>query len=76
MPIDQRNILDDEIFSYQATKDGAIFLFWQGRHVKTLRGKTATSFLTKIAGADHTTAQLIMAKATGNFKRGNERKGK
>ena len=30
-------------------------------------------FLNKVEGADDRDAQLAMAKATGNFKRGNER---
>jgi hypothetical protein len=28
---------------------------------------------TRLAGADHEQAQLLLAKATGNFKHGNER---
>ena len=74
MPIDKRNILDNEPFSYQVTKENLVFLFWYHRHIKTLQGKAAQSFLAKITEADQKAAQLLMAKATGNFKRGNERK--
>jgi len=31
-------------------------------------------FLERISAADEKEAQLIMAKSTGNFKRGNERR--
>jgi hypothetical protein len=41
--------------------------------VTTLAGKEAERFLAKIA-ADPGAAQMVMAKATGNFKRGNERR--
>lgn len=43
--------------------------------VTTLRGKDADRFLAKVVGADDQTAQMVMAKVTGNFKRGNERQG-
>lgn len=72
--VDKRNILDDEVFSYQTGKDGKVFIFWYRKQVKILKGKEAQKFLAKIAGLEHKEAQLVMAKATGNFKRGNERK--
>ncbi|MCC6605600.1 MAG: hypothetical protein IT327_20505 [Anaerolineae bacterium] len=71
--VDKRNILDDEVFTYQAGKDHKVFIFWYGKQVKILKDKEAQKFLAKIAGLDHKEAQLVMAKVTGNFKRGNER---
>jgi len=50
-----------------------VFISYHGKHVTTLTGKAAAGFTDKVADADPTQAQLIMAKATGNFKRGNER---
>lgn len=42
-----------------------------GRPATVLRGDTAARFLVEVeAGHD---AQLLMAKATGNYRRGNER---
>jgi hypothetical protein len=49
-------------------------IFWKGQQVRILKDKNALKFLNRINGADEITAQLIMAKLTGNFKRGNERK--
>jgi hypothetical protein len=46
---------------------------YRGKVVTTLAGKEAARFLSRVAGADAAQAQLVMAKATGNFKRGNER---
>jgi hypothetical protein len=71
--IDKRNRLDDEIFTYQLTKDKKVFIFWKGKPVKILKGREAQAFTAKIINLDFKTAQLMMAKATGNFKRGNER---
>jgi len=71
--IDKRNRFDEDIFSYRARKDDKVFISWQGKQVTILRGKEAQKFLVNVADADRRTAQLVMAKATGNFKHGNER---
>jgi hypothetical protein len=71
--IDQRGKLDETVFAYRATKDGKIFIAWQGKIVTTLSGDRARKLLQQIEGADHKTAQLALAKATGHFKHGNER---
>jgi hypothetical protein len=73
--IDKRNRLGDEPFNFRVTKDNTVFLDYQGRQVKILKGTEAEKFLKRIKVAENTTQeQLIMAKITGNFKRGNERK--
>jgi hypothetical protein len=74
--VDKRNVFDDEVFTYQEGKDNKVFIFWRGKQVKILKGKEAQKFMAKITGLEHIEAQLVMAKATGNFKRGNERDGK
>ena len=71
--IDQRGILDDEVFTYRATKDNKVFISWHGKQVTTLNGRKADEFISRMAGADGKEAQLIMAKATGHFKHGNEK---
>lgn len=73
--IDKRNKLDTSPFSYKMTKDNSVFLAYFGKQVKTLKGKEAEKFLKRIHDAkDEKEEQLILAKITGNFKRGNERK--
>jgi len=69
---DKRNRFDHEVFSYRATKDGKVFLFWQGKQVKVLKGQVAQKFLRDVVVVGLQEAQLMMAKITGNFKRGNE----
>jgi len=72
--IDKRNKLDEEPFSYRVSKNNTVFLEWRGMQVKILKEAEAKKFLARIAQAkDDKEAQLIMAKITGNFKRGNER---
>ena len=72
-PSAKKESLEEEVFSYQVTKGGIVFIFWHGKTVTTLKGKHAESFLAKVGNADSEKAQLVMAKVTGNFKRGNER---
>jgi hypothetical protein len=74
--IDKRNKLDAEPFDYDITKDNRVLLYWNGKLIKTLAGKQAQKFISQIAGVDTPTAQLIMARVTGNFKRGNEKDNK
>jgi len=67
------NSLDELPFSFRETKSGLVHIAYQGRQVRTLSGKAAQRFLSNVEGADDRTVQLVMAKATGNFKRGNEK---
>jgi ribonuclease HIII len=70
--IDKRNRLDQEVFSYRVNKDHKVTIYWYGKQVMILKGKNAEKFIQKIASLDDKSAQLLMAKVTGNFKRGNE----
>lgn len=72
-PIDQRGRLEEDVFTYRQTKDQKIFLYWEGRQIKTLAGKEAIQFIKRIEGLEGVEAQLVMAKATGHFKHGNEK---
>jgi hypothetical protein len=72
--IDKRKRLEKEVFTYRVTKNNSVFIDYNGRQVTTLKGKEAEKILNKInqAPSDHE-VQLILAKVTGNFKRGNEK---
>jgi len=72
-PIDKRGILEDEVFAYRITKDRKVFISWHGKQVTTLGGRKAEEFIINIENANGKDAQLIMAKATGHFKHGNEK---
>ncbi len=67
-----RGGLQDEPFAYRQSGDGKVLISWQGRQVMVLKGSKAESFLRRVTGLDEAGQQLVMAKVTGNFKRGNE----
>jgi hypothetical protein len=66
--------LADEHFSYLTRADGTIVVRYRGAPVTLLRGRAADRFTTRLDGADAAAAQQLMARVTGNFKRGNERR--
>lgn len=72
--IDKRKRLEEEVFTYRITKNNIVFIDYNGKHVTTLKGKEAEKIIKRIeqAATDHE-VQLILAKVTGNFKRGNEK---
>ena len=72
---DRRGELEGEPFAWRTTKDGPVFVTHAGRAAATLRGTAAIAFVAKLREAPDVRAQqLFMARVTGNFKRGNERR--
>jgi hypothetical protein len=68
--VDRRGKLADEPFDVQVTRDKVLVRF-RGRLVRTLVGADADEIRAAIASGDD--VQLLVARKTGNFKRGNER---
>jgi hypothetical protein len=62
-------------FSCRVTKNGRVRVYFHGRHVVTVAGGQASLLISRLEGADADAEQLLLAKATGNFKHGNERRG-
>jgi len=60
-------------FAFVQRNNGSVIITHHGRHASTLRGHRAETFLQQVADGD---AQLVMARWTGNYKRGNERAAK
>lgn len=58
-------------FTYEERKSGEVVIRHHGRLATTLRGKPAERFLRKVENEDE---QEVMARVTGNYKRGNERR--
>lgn len=73
---DTQDPLGSQVFDWRESKDGKVFISFEGRVVTTLSGKPAVQFLNRMQSVDERGAQLLMAKATKNFKHGNERLGK
>ncbi|MFC8199563.1 hypothetical protein ACFWBR_32355 [Streptomyces sp. NPDC060006] len=57
-------------FAYAHHPDGTVTITHGTRPATTLRGPRAVQFLAEVESGD---AQLVMARWTGNYKRGNER---
>ena len=74
MPVDAHGKLAAEPFSWYACPDGGLRIYWEGKLVRTLPTAKATLLLSKLELASAQEVQLLLAKATGNFKRGNEQK--
>ena len=73
-PIDKRGKLDAEPFDYRETADRRVLIYWNDKHIMTVKGDAAAKLLAKLSDADEKDIQLTLAKLTGNFKHGNERK--
>lgn len=64
---------DDLGFKLRKRKNGAVDVLHHGRVAATLRGTEGLAFLEQIEQAGGAGGQHLMARLTGNYKRGNER---
>ncbi|MFS0820476.1 hypothetical protein [Bacillus sp. 1P02SD] len=73
--IDKRNRLREEPFTYQITKKGMVIIYYAGKQIKIIKDREAERLIAKIKEVedDNIKIQLLLAKITGNFKRGNEK---
>lgn len=77
MPEDTRNRFDEDVFTWRATKSGKLLISYEGQVVTTLSGTKAEQLIAKLdAAEDRVAVQHLLARATGNFRRGNEREAK
>jgi len=60
-----------EGFTYVERSNGEVVISHNGRVSAVLRGRKAAKFLVRITETD---PQELMARLTGNYKRGNERR--
>jgi hypothetical protein len=67
--------LAEDPFTYRITKDGRMLIGRGGRTVTVVAGKAAKTLATKIGVADDAGVQQLLARATGNYRRGNEGRG-
>jgi len=67
--------LEDDPFNWQLTKNGQLLVSRAGRVVTTIRGQAAAKLQARLDQATEEQAQHLLARATGNYKRGNERHG-
>jgi hypothetical protein len=60
-------------FSFSLRKSGEVEVLHHGRQAALLRAKDAAKFLGKAQRASEQELQHLMARVTGNYKRGNEK---
>lgn len=64
--------LDDDPFDYRITKDQRVLVSRGGRQVVVVAGARAEQLIARL-GQDDDTDQQLLARVTGNYRRGNER---
>jgi hypothetical protein len=57
-------------FAYDVQRGGDVVITHHGKRATVLRGPRAQEFIAEVEGGD---GQRVMARWTGNYKRGNER---
>ena len=73
--LDRRGVLlKEQPFTFRQRKDGTVAIFWKQRPATVLAGKLAENFLAAAPECTGAELQLLMARTTGNFKRGNEKR--
>jgi hypothetical protein len=60
-------------FDYRATKQGAVIVSRGGRVVLTVGGGGAARLIVALQRADDSRAQHLLARVSGDYRRGNER---
>ena len=65
--------LRDDPFDHAVTKSGDVRVFRGGRVVTVVRGAEAARLVARL-GASDAGDQHLLARVTGNYKRGNERR--
>ncbi len=66
--------MEYEPFTYQVHKNGTVQVFRGGRCVTTLGGPRGEALAIDLENADEEHVQYLLQRATGNYKRGNERR--
>lgn len=66
--------LADDPFDYAVTASGQVRISRGGRPVTTVAGAAGAKLAARLADADDVRTQHLLARATGNYKRGNERR--
>jgi hypothetical protein len=69
----ERGRLTADQFDWRVTKQGGVLVSRGGRVVMTVGGGAAARLVVALQRADDSQAQHLLARASGNYRRGNER---
>jgi len=72
----KRDQLIEHPFSYKITNSETIIIHRNNKQIAIIKGKESLKIQSKILHKSEQQIQLILAKITGNYKRGNERNQK
>ncbi len=72
----KQKFLNDLGFVFKISKSNNVQITHHGKLATTLRGSKAVSFIENMSGTDFIDQQQLMARLTGNYKRGNEKTAK
>ena len=61
-------------FDWSERKNGELAISHHGREVTIVRGRRARQLAVHLTGASPEREQHLLARATGNYRRGNERR--
>ncbi|MGI0119750.1 hypothetical protein [Zooshikella sp. RANM57] len=67
--------MDDLGFTFEV-KNNEVVIYRGGKKVTILRGEKAKEFYDDVDSMDFGSMQQLMARLTGNYKRGNEKHAK
>ncbi|WP_136708765.1 hypothetical protein [Agromyces sp. H66] len=70
---DERRRLVADPFDYRVTRQGGVIVSRGGRAVMTVGGHAAVRLVAALQRADDSQVQHLLARASGNYRRGNER---
>ena len=74
MPSDRRGRLTTDPFTHHVSKDGTVRVSRGGRVIATIGGPRRDRLIRAIEAATSAEdVQQLLARATGNYRRGNER---
>ncbi|MCC5896011.1 MAG: hypothetical protein JJU16_11150 [Alkalibacterium sp.] len=74
MSIDE--LTDNQAFTYKIRKGNKVFIYYYGKQIMILTQQRALQLIEDLEYADAEEEQYLLARITGNFKRGNERESK
>jgi hypothetical protein len=60
-------------FAFEVRRGGDVVITHHGKRATVLRGARADEFVDEVEGGHESSRQQVMARWTGNYKRGNER---
>jgi len=69
---DKKNQLIEHLFSYKITSSDKVIIYRNNKQIMIIKSKEAVKLQSKITNKSEQQVQLILAKITGNYKRGNE----